>query len=61
MGPIYVVKKWREGNGRVSGGLRMLELAVESREAALGKGARYTSTGMLTSSSPKGEHHDTSS
>jgi hypothetical protein len=29
----------------MSGGLRVLELAADIREAALGKGARYTSTG----------------
>jgi hypothetical protein len=34
----------------MSGGLRVLEREADSREATLGKGARYTSTDMLTSS-----------
>jgi predicted nucleic acid-binding protein len=38
------------GYGRISGGLKVLELAANNQEASLGKGARYTSTGMLTSS-----------
>jgi hypothetical protein len=31
---------WRGGYGLISGGLRVLELAAERREAPLGKGAR---------------------
>jgi hypothetical protein len=44
---------WLGGHGRISGGTRVLELAAESREAALGYGARSTSTSMLTQSRPK--------
>jgi hypothetical protein len=32
----------------------VMEMAPDCREATLGKGARYTSTGMLTSRRPKG-------
>jgi hypothetical protein len=42
------------GYGHISGGLRVLEMEAESREAALGYGALSTSTNMLTSSRPKG-------
>jgi hypothetical protein len=50
MGPISMKRKLRGGYGRINDGLRVLELAADNREATLGKGARYTSTGMLTSS-----------
>jgi hypothetical protein len=50
MGSAPVKKKWRGVYGRINGGLKVLELAPDSREATLGMGARYTSTGMLTSS-----------
>jgi hypothetical protein len=43
------------------GGLRVLELAAESREASQGKGARYSLTSKSTSSLPKGEQHDNGS
>ena len=45
---------WRGGYGRISGGLRMWELAGESREATLGYGAHSTSTSVLAPSRPKG-------
>jgi hypothetical protein len=35
---------WREGYGRISGGMRVLEVAADSREATPGKGAHSTST-----------------
>jgi hypothetical protein len=35
---------WRRGYHRISGGTRVLELAVDIWEASLGKGARSTST-----------------
>jgi hypothetical protein len=37
----------------INGGLRVLELAAETREVALGYGACTTSTSMRTSSRPK--------
>jgi hypothetical protein len=40
---------WRGGDGRTSRGLGVFELAADKREATLGKGARYTLTGVLTS------------
>jgi hypothetical protein len=42
------------GYERISGGLRVLELTTESREAALGYGTRLTSANPMTSSRPKG-------
>jgi hypothetical protein len=42
----------RGGYGRIRGGLRALELAVDNREARHGKGARCSSTCMLTSVRP---------
>jgi hypothetical protein len=45
---------WRGWYGLIGGGTRVFELAAESREAALGYGARSTSTSLLTSSRPKG-------
>jgi hypothetical protein len=41
---------WREGYGRINGGLRVLELAADNREVAPTKGTRYSLTIMLTSS-----------
>jgi hypothetical protein len=50
MGPIPVKYFWRGGYERINGALRVLELAAKRRKAAIGKGARYTSTGLSTSS-----------
>jgi hypothetical protein len=36
--------------GRIMSGLRVLELAVNGREAALGKGARCLPTSLMRSS-----------
>jgi hypothetical protein len=41
---MHVKYFWREGYERINCGTRVLELAADSREAALGKGARLTST-----------------
>jgi hypothetical protein len=49
-GAVYVKYFFGEEGmyGRISGGMRVSELAADNREAALGKGARYSSTIMLT-------------
>jgi hypothetical protein len=48
------VKKWRGGYGWINGRWRVLELAVDIRKAAPGKGGRCLPIGMLRSSRPKG-------
>jgi hypothetical protein len=48
MGHVFMKFFWRRGYGQIIGGLSVLELAADNLEAALGKGPRYTSTGMLT-------------
>jgi hypothetical protein len=53
-GASVVMSVWcRRGDGRISGGTRVFESAAESREAALGYGARSTPTSPLNSSRPK--------
>jgi hypothetical protein len=54
MGHVPVTCFWRGAHGWISCRLTMLELAADSWEASPGKGARYSSTNMSTSSSPKG-------
>jgi hypothetical protein len=50
---------WRRGGyGRISGGTRALELAMVSREATPGKGARLLSTSHVPFEPSRGERHD---
>jgi hypothetical protein len=51
---IFRSARGRRGNGRINGGTRMLERAAESKEEALGYGARSTSITLPTLSRPKG-------
>jgi hypothetical protein len=54
-GNMYLMSVWsRGGCGRMNGGTRVITLALNSREAALRKGARCTSTSLLKSSRPHG-------
>jgi hypothetical protein len=41
---VRVKSFWREVNGRINGGTRVLEVSADSRKVVLGKGARSTST-----------------
>jgi hypothetical protein len=49
-GHVVVKCFWRGGYGRISGGLRVLDLVADIREASPWKGARYSLTNMLMSS-----------
>jgi hypothetical protein len=49
---------WRGGYGRISGGTRALELAMVSREATYGKGARSPSTSHVPVGPSRGVRHD---
>jgi hypothetical protein len=56
---MYLMSVWWRGvYGRINGGMRALDLAMVSREATQGKGARSLSTSHVPLEPSRGERHD---
>jgi hypothetical protein len=53
-GGVYEILFGDKGFGWISGGTRVLELAADNREAALGQGVIYQSSNHVTFASPLG-------